>query len=51
MYVVGIVGGNGVKSGGLYVGVVFGVDIIGYGLGVGLFILDMIGGFDYVLIY
>lgn len=51
MYVVGIVGGNGVMSFGLYVGVVLGVDIVGYGFGVGLFILDIIGGFDYVLIY
>ena len=48
-HVAGTGGGNGAKSGGLHAGVAPGADIIGYGSGAGLFILDTIGGFDYAL--
>ncbi len=48
-HVAGTVGGNGAKSGGLHAGVAPGADIIGYGSGAGLFILDTLGGFDYAL--
>ncbi|NDW22798.1 S8 family serine peptidase [Alteromonas hispanica] len=46
-HVAGTVGGNGAQSSGLHAGVAPGADIIGYGSGAGLFILDTIGGFDY----
>ncbi|XOV80371.1 MAG: S8 family serine peptidase [Aestuariibacter sp.] len=48
-HVAGTVGGNGAKSSGLHTGVAPGADIIGYGSGAGLFILDTLGGFDYAL--
>lgn len=48
-HVAGTVGGNGAKSGGLHAGVAPGADIIGYGSGAVLFILDTLGGFDYAL--
>lgn len=48
-HVAGTVGGNGAMSNGLYAGVAPGADIIGYGSGAGLFILDTLGGFDYAL--
>ena len=48
-HVAGIIGATGAQSGGLYEGVAPGADIIGYGSGAGLFILDTIGGFDYAL--
>ncbi|OJF69407.1 peptidase S8 [Alteromonas sp. V450] len=48
-HVAGTVGGNGSRSSGLHAGVAPGADIIGYGSGAGLFILDTIGGFDYAL--
>lgn len=48
-HVAGTVGGNGAMSSGLYAGVAPGADIIGYGSGAGLFILDTLGGFDYAL--
>ena len=48
-HVAGIIGGNGAQSAGTYEGVAPGADIIGYGSGAGLFILDTIGGFDYAL--
>lgn len=48
-HVAGTVGGNGAKSSGLHAGVAPGADIIGYGSGAALFILDTIGGFDYAL--
>ena len=44
----GSVGGNGAKSGGLYEGVAPGAHLIGYGSGAALFILDAIGGYNYV---
>ena len=48
-HVAGIVGGTGAASGGAQEGVAPGADIIGYGSGAGLFILDTLGGFDYAL--
>ncbi|TMW70199.1 peptidase S8 [Alteribacter natronophilus] len=48
-HVAGTVGGTGAKSGGLYEGVAPGADMIGYGSGAALFILDGIGGFDYAI--
>jgi serine protease AprX len=48
-HVAGIIGGNGAMSIGKYQGVAPGANIIGYGSGAGLFILDTIGGFDYAL--
>ena len=49
-HVAGTIGGTGAASGGKYEGVAPGADIIGYGSGAGLFILDTIGGFDYALV-
>ncbi|WP_234996225.1 S8 family serine peptidase [Pseudidiomarina planktonica] len=48
-HVAGTVGGNGAMSNGLHAGVAPGADIIGYGSGAALFILDTLGGFDYAL--
>ncbi len=48
-HVAGTVGGNGMMSGGLYKGVAPGADIIGYGCGGVIFVLDVIGGFDYAI--
>lgn len=48
-HVAGTVGGNGAMSSGKHAGVAPGADLIGYGSGAGLFILDSIGGFDYAL--
>lgn len=48
-HVAGTVGGTGAMSDGLHEGVAPGADLIGYGSGAGLFILDGIGGFDYAL--
>ncbi|RZT23278.1 S8 family serine peptidase [Fictibacillus sp. BK138] len=48
-HVAGIVGGTGVMSSGKYEGVAPGADLIGYGSGAGLAILDTIGAFDYAL--
>jgi subtilisin family serine protease len=45
----GIVGGDGRYSGGKYTGVAPGAYLIGYGSGAGLSILDVEGGFEYVL--
>ncbi|MFD3002338.1 S8 family serine peptidase [Pontibacter toksunensis] len=45
----GSVGGNGAKSSGMYEGAAPGADLIGYGSGGALFILDAIGGYDYAL--
>jgi serine protease AprX len=49
-HVAGTVGGTGAFSGGEHAGVAVGADIIGYGSGAGLFILDTLGGFDYALV-
>ncbi|RXJ00348.1 peptidase S8 [Anaerobacillus alkaliphilus] len=48
-HVAGIVGGTGAKSGGKHEGVAPGANLIGYGSGAGVAILDTIGGFDYAL--
>ncbi|WP_223668827.1 S8 family serine peptidase [Kangiella shandongensis] len=48
-HVAGTIGGNGSMSSGEQEGVAPGADIIGYGSGAGLFILDTLGGFDYAL--
>ncbi len=45
----GIVGGNGVQSGSKYRGVAPGAKLIGTGSGVGLFILNALGGFEWSL--
>ncbi|GAE37167.1 S8 family serine peptidase [Halalkalibacter akibai] len=48
-HVAGTVGGTGAKSGGKYEGVAPGADLIGYGSGGVLLVLDGIGGFDYAI--
>ncbi|MRG86485.1 S8 family serine peptidase [Salinibacillus xinjiangensis] len=48
-HVAGTVGGTGAASGGKYEGVAPGTDLVGYGSGAALFILDSIGGFDYAI--
>ncbi|WP_349409986.1 S8 family serine peptidase [Pseudalkalibacillus sp. SCS-8] len=48
-HVAGIVGGNGAMSKGKYEGVAPGADLVGYGSGAGIAILDTIGAFDYAL--
>ena len=49
-HVAGIVGGTGQASQGKYTGVSPGADLIGYGSGAALFLLDVLSGFDYALI-
>lgn len=49
-HVAGITGGTGAASGGQFAGVAPGADIIGYGSGAVIFILDSLGGFDYALV-
>lgn len=48
-HVAGTVGGTGAMSDGKYEGVAPGADLIGFGSGAALFILDGLGGFDYAL--
>lgn len=48
-HVAGTIGGTGVKSGGKYEGVAPGTDLIGYGSGAVLLVLDALGGFDYAI--
>jgi serine protease AprX len=48
-HVAGIVGGTGAMSGGKYEGVAPGTNLIGYGSGAAVAMLDTIGGFDYAL--
>nr|WP_263326501.1 S8 family serine peptidase [Neobacillus sp. Marseille-Q6967] len=48
-HVAGIVGGTGEMSSGKYEGVAPGADLIGYGSGAAVAILDTLGGFDYAL--
>lgn len=48
-HVSGIIAGTGAASGGKFEGVAPGADIVGYGSGAVIFILDTIGGFDYAL--
>ncbi|MGI8884278.1 MAG: S8 family serine peptidase, partial [Pyrinomonadaceae bacterium] len=45
----GIIGGTGVRSGGLYAGVAPGTKIIGAGLGAGLFVLNAVGAWEWGL--
>ncbi|MEX2104161.1 MAG: S8 family serine peptidase, partial [Bacilli bacterium] len=48
-HVAGTVGGTGVMSNGKYEGVAPGANLVGYGSGGALLILDAVGGFDYSL--
>ncbi|MGS2719575.1 S8 family serine peptidase [Paraglaciecola aestuariivivens] len=48
-HVAGTVGGLGAMSSGKHAGVAPGADIIGYGSGATILVLDAIGGFDYAL--
>ncbi len=48
-HVAGIVGATGAMSNGKYEGVAPGANLIGYGSGAELFVLDALGGFDYAL--
>lgn len=48
-HVAGIAGGTGAASQGKYEGVAPGADLIGYGSGAGLFILDVLSAFDYAI--
>ncbi|HLG26830.1 MAG TPA: S8 family serine peptidase [Paenisporosarcina sp.] len=48
-HVAGIVGATGAMSGGEYEGVAPGAQLIGYGSGAAVAMLDTIGGFDYAL--
>lgn len=48
-HVAGTVGGTGVMSNGKYEGAAPGANLLGYGSGGALFILDALGGFDYSL--
>lgn len=49
-HVAGTVGGTGEASAGKYTGVAPGADLIGYGSGAALFLLDVLSGFDYAII-
>lgn len=46
-HVAGTIGGTGARSNGMYRGVAPGADLVGYGSGAVLFILDAVGGLDY----
>ncbi|QSX80023.1 S8 family serine peptidase [Lysobacter solisilvae] len=46
----GTVGGTGERSNGLYRGVAPGADLIGYGSGAVLLVLDAVGGLDYAAV-
>jgi serine protease AprX len=48
-HVAGTVGGTGARSSGLHRGVAPGADLVGYGSGAAIAILDSIGGFDYAI--
>ena len=43
----GTIGGTGERSGGLYRGVAPGADLVGYGSGAVILVLDAVGGLDY----
>ncbi|MFA6987280.1 MAG: S8 family serine peptidase [Arenimonas sp.] len=45
----GTIGGTGARSNGLYRGVAPGADLVGYGSGAVLLILDAVGGLDYAI--
>nr|MBV6631330.1 S8 family serine peptidase [Oceanococcus sp. HetDA_MAG_MS8] len=46
-HVAGIAAGDGSQSGGRFAGVARGANIIGYGSGAAILVLDSLGGFDY----
>lgn len=48
-HVAGTVGGTGAQSDGKYEGVAPGADLVGYGSGAAILVLDALGGFDYAL--
>jgi serine protease AprX len=48
-HVAGTVGGTGQQSGGVQAGVAPGANLVGYGSGAAIFVLDAIGGLDYAL--
>ncbi|HJX85024.1 MAG TPA: S8 family serine peptidase, partial [Candidatus Angelobacter sp.] len=48
-HVAGSVGGNGARSNGKYAGAAPGANIVGYGSGAAIFVLDGVGGFDYAI--
>ncbi|TWX55663.1 S8 family peptidase [Colwellia hornerae] len=45
----GTIAGSGAMSDGKYKGVAPDADLVGYGSGLGLFILDAVGGYDYAI--
>lgn len=49
-HVAGIAAGTGAASGGRLAGVAAGANVVGYGSGAVLFILDVLGAFDYALV-
>ncbi|WP_367391238.1 S8 family serine peptidase [Lewinella sp. LCG006] len=49
-HVAGIVGGTGMASQGLYEGVAPGADLIGYGAGAAVALLDILSAFDYAIV-
>ena len=49
-HVAGIVGATGAASSGLYEGVAPGADLIGYGAGAAVALLDVLSAFDYAII-
>ncbi len=49
-HVAGSVGGDGTASNGKFAGVAPGANLLGYGSGAALFVLDTIGGFNYGLV-
>lgn len=48
-HVAGTIAGNGSMSNGKYAGVASDADLVGYGSGGGIAILDALGGFDYAI--
>lgn len=48
-HVAGTVAGSGAQSGGKYAGVAPGAQLVGYGSGVGINILDSVNGFNYAI--
>ncbi len=50
-HVAGIIAGTGAKSKGKYQGVAPGANLVGYGSGAVLLVLDVLGGFDYGITY
>ncbi|CAN5350519.1 hypothetical protein BH20ACI2_BH20ACI2_11130 [soil metagenome] len=49
-HVAGIVGGNGLRSGGLYTGVAPGVKLVGAGLGAGILVVNPLGAWEWGLV-